>query len=43
LLSVMESIGMVNHHMSACPIGDDVEEERRAFGRPGVGRPSGVP
>lgn len=34
LFSVMESIGMVNNHMSACPIRDEVELELRAFERP---------
>lgn len=36
LYAMMESIGMVNDHMAACEIREEVEQQRRAFSRPSI-------
>jgi DNA-3-methyladenine glycosylase I len=35
LYSVMQSVGLVNDHMSACDVGAGVEKDRSRFRRPG--------
>ena len=37
LYSMMESIGLVNDHLSDCALRDEVERERASFRRPGTG------
>ncbi len=37
--SFMEAVGLVNDHLEGCDTRDEVEQERRAFRRPGSRRP----